>query len=264
LVRPLRLVPRPLRRAALKALALWPVSDDKIGFEYKLKRFLAGSLLNPLEAHFFWNGTFSESARRELLASDGYPPLGALGRAIPAEAADLDELSRFLWIDQMYYLADDILYKCDRMSMAHSLEVRPPFLDHRVVEFAATLPIDMKIRGSKLKFLLKELMRDKLPPAILSRRKEGFDIPAHNWLREGLRPLLLETLTPEAVRKTGLFNPAAIESAIRSHLERRANLGYHLWGLLTLFLWMKRWGIETLEPRRDPSDEMQGFAFVTN
>jgi asparagine synthase (glutamine-hydrolysing) len=150
------------------------------------------------------------------------------------------------------------------MSMAHSLEVRPPFLDHRIVEFAAALPIDMKVRGSKLKFLLKELMRDKLPPAILARRKEGFDIPAHDWLRGGLRPLLLETLAPEAVRRTGLFRAEAVEQSIRVHLERRANLGYHLWGLLTLFLWMKRWGIETLEPRRDPSDEMQGFAFATN
>ena len=264
LVRPLRRMPAFLRRGALKALELWPVSDDKISFEYKLKRFLAGSLLEPAAAHLFWNGTFSETDKEYLLAFDGYPPLASLTRSLPEEAGRLDHLSRFLWTDQRYYLPDDILYKCDRMSMAHSLEVRPPFLDHRIVEFAASLPIHLKVRGSKLKFLLKELMRDKLPPAILARRKEGFDIPAHDWLRGGLRPLLLETLAPEAVRRTGLFRAEAVEQAIQVHLDRRANLGYHLWGLLVLFLWMKRWGIETLAPERQSSAETEGFASVTN
>jgi asparagine synthase (glutamine-hydrolysing) len=264
LVRPLRLVPAFLRRGALKALELWPVSDDKISFEYKLKRFLAGSLLEPAAAHLFWNGTFSETDKEYLLAFDGYPPLASLTRSLGEDAGRLDDLSRFLWTDQRYYLPDDILYKCDRMSMAHSLEVRPPFLDHRIVEFAASLPIHLKVRGSKLKFLLKELMRDKLPPAILARRKEGFDIPAHDWLRGGLRPLLLETLAPEAVRRTGLFRAEAVAQAIQVHLDRRANLGYHLWGLLVLFLWMKRWGIETLAPERQSSAETEGFASVTN
>ncbi len=262
LSRPLRLVPAGLRRAALRALTLWPVSDEKIGLEYKLKRFLDGSLLDPVSAHFFWNGTFSEADRLALMSSNGVPPLAALTRSLPPSANNLDPLSRFLWLDQLYYLADDILYKCDRMSMAHSLEVRPPFLDHRLVEFAATLPIDMKVRGSKLKFLLKELMRDKLPPAILNRRKEGFDIPAHDWLRGGLRPLVEETLRPEAVRATGMLDPDAVQSVLRNHFERRANLGYHIWGLLTLFLWMKRWNIQPVEPGWEASDETQDSAFA--
>jgi asparagine synthase (glutamine-hydrolysing) len=264
LVRPLRLVPAFLRRAALAALSLWPVSDDKIGLEYKLKRFLAGSLLDPVSAHFFWNGTFTDSDKRDLLTFNGRPPVASLAQLLPPQAQQLDPLSRFLWIDQLYYLPDDILSKCDRMSMAQSLEVRPPFLDHRIVEFAASLPIDMKIRGSKLKFLLRELMRDKLPPEVLARRKEGFDIPAHDWLRQGLKPLLLETLTPEAVQRSGLFRAPAVELALRAHLERRANLGYHLWGLLILFLWMKRWGIETLEPDRESSAEIPHFASVAS
>ena len=264
LVRPLRRIPAFLRRGALKALELWPVSDDKISFEYKLKRFLAGSLLEPAAAHLFWNGTFSETDKEYLLAFDGYPPLASLTRSLPEEAGRLDPLSRFLWTDQRYYLPDDILCKCDRMSMAHSLEVRPPFLDHRIVEFAASLPIHLKVRGWKLKFLLKELMRDKLPPAILARRKEGFDIPAHDWLRGGLRPLLLETLAPEAVRRTGLFRAEAVQQAIQVHLDRRANLGYHLWGLLVLFLWMKRWGIQTLAPGRQSSADTESFASATN
>src|SRR5208337_491403 len=105
-----------------------------------------------------------------------------------------DDLAPYLWFDQRYFLPDDILNKSDRMSMAHSLEVRTPFLDHRIVEFAARLPQNLKIRGGQLKFVLRELMKGKLPPAVLQRPKEGFDIPAHDWLRTVLRPLLMDTL----------------------------------------------------------------------
>jgi asparagine synthase (glutamine-hydrolysing) len=147
--------------------------------------------------------------------------------------------------DQSYYLPDDILYKTDRMSMAHSLEVRPPFLDHRIVEFAASLPEGFKIRGITQKLILKELMRHKLPRMVTKRPKVGFDIPAHDWFRGALRSLLLDTVTTAAVKATGIFDWRAIQGLIRDHMERRINAGYHLWGLLTLFLWMKRWGIES-------------------
>ena len=160
-------------------------------------------------------------------------------------------LQRYLTIDQNYYLPDDILYKTDRMSMAHSLEVRPPFLDHRIVEFAATLPERMKIRGMQQKFVLRDLMRGKLPEIILNRKKTGFDIPTHDWFRGTLRELLMDTLTPEAIAATGIFDARAIDALIRDHMERRINVGYHLWGLMTLFLWMKRWKVETLLPEEE-------------
>ena len=232
--RTLRRFPRPLLRLASSMTRLLPVSDEKIGFDYKLTRMLQGSLLDPVPAHLFWNGTFPPAAN--------FVPLGLPG------SPEVGYLNRFLWLDQLNYLPDDILYKTDRMSMAHSLEVRPPFLDHRVVEFAAALPENLKIRGHKLKFVLRELMKDKLPAAVLSRPKEGFDIPVHDWLRTVLRPLMLDTLNEKNVRETGIFPWETIDGTVRAHLERRANLGYHLWGLLILFLWIKRWGIEASEP----------------
>jgi asparagine synthase (glutamine-hydrolysing) len=167
-------------------------------------------------------------------------------RTLPTEAFSCGDVNRFLWLDQRYYLADDILYKCDRMSMAHSLEVRPPFLDHRLVEFAARLPEHFKITpDGTLKHILRDMMRGKLPEVVLTRKKEGFDIPAHRWFRGPLRPLMEDALSPANVRATGLFNSDAIERVKRAHLARRANLGYPLWGLTTLFLWMKRWKVET-------------------
>lgn len=240
-----RKLPQRTLRAVSRLLRRWPVSDEKISFEYKLKRFLEGACLPPDDAHTFWNGTFSESQKREFLRAELGPPVAALFNGFLPQAATGDHLNRYLAFDQHYFLPDDILYKADRMSMAHSLEVRPPFLDHRIVEFAATLPVAFKMKGSRQKVLLRSLMEDKLPPGVLRRPKIGLDIPAHDWLRGPLRSLLLDTLTTEALEQTGLFYPEKIRSLIDAHLQRRANLGYHLWGLLILFLWMKRWNIQS-------------------
>jgi asparagine synthase (glutamine-hydrolysing) len=249
--RSFRRVPGTVRRLAVRLSRYLPVSDDKIGLEYKVRRFLDGSLMPPTEAHLFWNGTFTETEKESLHVRNGHTPTG---RLLDSQLADPvpGYLNRYLWLDQSYYLPDDILYKCDRISMAHSLEVRPPFLDHRIVEFAGRLPESMKVRGWKLKFLLRALMRDKLPPEILTRKKEGFDIPTHQWLRTVLRPLLLDNLNRRTVEDSGLFHWSAIDSVIRNHMERRANLGYHLWGLLVLFLWMRRWNVTPSHHSKEP------------
>ena len=247
LVRPFRMIPAGLRRVMRGALDRYvPVSDDKISLEYKIKRWIEGSLLDPDEAHFFWNGTFSPAQRRAIRPGTRGNGLRRLVDELGIQSGGI--LDRYLTVDQSYYLPDDILYKTDRMSMAHSLEVRPPFLDHRIVEFAASLPQRLKIRGWKQKFVLRELMRGKLPEIVLSRKKTGFDIPTHEWFRGTLRELLMDTLTPDAIAATGIFDARAIDALIRDHMERRINAGYHLWGLLTLFLWMKRWKVETVPP----------------
>jgi asparagine synthase (glutamine-hydrolysing) len=93
--------------------------------------------------------------------------------------------------------------------------------------------------------ILRELMKDKLPRSVISKAKIGLDIPVHDWFRGHLRPLLLDTLTQKAVNDSGLFHWPYIELLLTRHMQRKANYGYHLWGLLTLFLWMKRWNIET-------------------
>ncbi len=254
-----RLVPAPLRRVALAAVRHWPVSDEKISFEYKLKRFLQGSLFPEEEAHIFWNGTFSESEKAGFFLYADPGPLRRILRHMPVGRG----LNRYLFFDQMYYLSDDILYKADRMSMAHSLELRPPFLDHRIVEFAAALPENYKLRGSRLKFLLHELMKSRLPRSILHRKKIGFDIPAHEWFRTVLKPILLDTLTERAVKETQLFRWEGIQAILQNHLERRASLGYHLWGLMILFLWLKRWNVQTAAVAEESQPSLAGVVSAT-
>ncbi len=219
-----RMIPRSLRRLSLRSANRLRASNKKIGLDYKLQRFLHGTLLDERSSHIFWNGTFSQDQRKELMVSQNSSYMLKLLATIPARG----DVRRFMAFDQAYYLPDNLLVKVDRMSMAHSLEVRPAFLDHRIVEFAATLPANYCVQGRTLKLLLRKLMRDKLPQNILAKNKQGLDIPVHDWLRGHLKPLLLDTL----------------DSLIKLHMERKANYGYHLWGMLMLFLWIKQWKIQ--------------------
>ena len=239
-----RRLPRRFLQAMLAGMRYWPVSDEKISFEYKMKRFLEGSLLYPSYAHVYWNGTFSGEEKQSLVKHSLPAAFRGLLKGVDELPQTSDDLAHFLWFDQNYYLADDILVKSDRMSMAHSVEVRPPFLDHRIVEFAAKLPAHLKIRGSQQKLVLSELRKDILPAAMIAGKKTGFDIPAHEWLRGPLRQMLLDSLRDGVADYGELFRKDIVEGFVTRHLERKANVGYHLWGLMILFQWMKRWRIQ--------------------
>jgi asparagine synthase (glutamine-hydrolysing) len=241
LAKPMRRLPSSLLSGAQWALKHWPVSDEKISLEYKVKRFLEGCRLSPGRAHVYWNGTFSDSEKRLLTR---VPLPGGLNRIVGEYDSVSDDPAVDLWFDQKYFLPDDILSKVDRISMAHAVEVRPPFLDHRIVEFAASLPMRLKVRGSHQKVVLKALMKGRLPPSILNRGKVGLDIPAHDWLRGPLQNMLKDTLMSGAREYSELFRVDRIEDCVRQHMERRANYGYHLWGLMILFLWMKKWRMQ--------------------
>jgi len=243
MARVLRKFPRAILSLGLAAIHRWPVSDEKMGFDYKATRLLEGCLMQPERAHAYWNGTFAKNDLKRLV-SEAMPDslaeiLGQIDNLPPVN----DDLARYLWLDQKYYLADDILTKSDRMSMAHSVEVRPPFLDHRIVEFAASLPTSLKIQGTRQKVVLKQLMSDKLPQAILQRKKTGFDIPAHEWLRGPLRNLLVDTMRTGLREYGSFFQKDYIEKLMDRHFRRETNVGYHLWGFLILFLWMKKWRV---------------------
>ncbi len=276
-----RRLPASAVRAMLAMARCWPVSNDKIGFEYKLKRFLEGCRMSAARAHVYWSGTFDDAGRGALVQpvlppaldavvnelsaalSAGAGVLNAGAQVLNAGAARGDSLPAYLWFDQKYFLSDNILTKVDHSSMAHAIEVRPPFLDHRIVEFASSLPSGLKIQGSRQKVILRNLMRGKLSQGILRRQKIGFDIPAHDWFRGPLRPLLQEAVAFASAEHSGAFQISQIESHVKAHLERRANLGYHLWGLMTLFLWMKRWGIQTRTPAQASRQAMEKVLITT-
>ncbi len=139
------------------------------------------------------------------------------------------------------YLQEDILVKVDRASMATSLEVRSPFLDPELVEFALGLPVNLRLRGRTGKYVLRALMRGRLPDALLDRPKVGFGVPLNQWLRESQRTLLLDYLSPARLRAQGIFDPRAVEALLRDHLHGEADRGHQLWLLLLYELWHERW-----------------------
>lgn len=223
-----------------------PPSSQKKGFVNKLKRFVEGSVLPNSLQHFRWNMFFTRENKSRLYSEELINSL-----------THVDTFSRFvthleklryadpLWQQQFAdiktYLPDDILVKVDRMSMANSLEARIPFLDYRVVEFAAGLPSNMKLNGFKTKYILKKCMAKKLPRVILNRSKEGFSIPMKNWLRKELYSLLQEVLSPERLQNEGLFKPSYIEQLKTEHVRGQANHSHQLWSLMIFEMWRDRY-----------------------
>jgi asparagine synthase (glutamine-hydrolysing) len=137
-------------------------------------------------------------------------------------------------------LPNDLLVKVDIATMAVSLEARSPFLDHEVIEFAASLPEKMKLRGLTTKYLLKRVLRKLLPSENLVRRKMGFGVPIGHWFRGKLEPFLRETILSEKALKRGLFKPEAIRRLVELHVRRERDLSHQLWTLLMLELWFQR------------------------
>jgi asparagine synthase (glutamine-hydrolysing) len=136
-----------------------------------------------------------------------------------------------------YYMAEDILTKVDRAAMAVSLETRAPFLDPRVAQFAAALPLEYKLKGSNGKYILKKAVEDLLPQTILDRPKKGFGIPIAEWLKGRLNSLMHDLLSPERLRDQGLFEPEYVQTLIREHETGRASHHKQLWTLIVFQLW---------------------------
>ena len=221
-------------RVAAPVVARLPSSSRRVSLDYRLKRFTAAAHLPPLEAHHGWKEIFAPDVRAELMTRRGaVDPLDVYREAY-AETAGADELARLQDVDRAIYLADDLLVKTDRMSMAHSLEARVPFLDEVVAELALALPTSAKIRGFTKKRLLRAAAEPLLPREIVRGRKRGFSIPAAAWLRGPLEPFAREVLGSDA---GGLLDPAASRRVLDEHVSGRADLSRQLWGLMSLCLW---------------------------
>jgi asparagine synthase (glutamine-hydrolysing) len=223
--------------------AALPPTEKKKGVVNKFKRFVEGAAHAPEDlGHYRWMVYLGTRAKRRLYsdhlesalrASDVYRPV----RETFARYSSDDVLNRQLYTDLSIYLADDILVKVDRMSMATSLETRAPFLDAEVMELAFSMPGDLKIRNGERKWILKRAMRGVLPERILTRRKEGFSIPMKNWLRRELQPMMRTLLSEERMARRGLFTPAEVARLIEAHVAGRENHAHTLFPLMVLERW---------------------------
>jgi asparagine synthase (glutamine-hydrolysing) len=219
-----------------------PVSHRRVSFDYKAKRFVRGALRGAAGSHLAWKELFSEDAKAELWAAtaDGLPPTARLWEDVHTSCPSTDWLRRLLWVDLHLGLPDDMLTKVDRMTMAHSLEARVPLLDHPLVEFLAGVPSDLKLRRFTTKYLLRRAVRDRLPRTVLHGPKRGFNVPMPSWLVGDLREFMTDTLSPQRIAGSGIFQPAAVSRLVDEHLRRVADHSRALWALIVLEHWARR------------------------
>ncbi len=227
-----------------------PSSSRNMSLDFRVKQFLRGLRVAPSLRHQAWIGSFVPGELRALLHPDlrdrataevaWCEVLEEAGRAARAGIApgSVDEALRFFLTR---YLADDILVKADRASMAASLEVRAPFLDTEVVEYALRLPVRHKLGPWSTKRLLRTAVRGLVPDAILRRPKKGFGIPVAAWIRGPLRPMFEDLFSPAALARAGVLHPPAARALLDRHLAGEADLRKPLWTLAMFLLWQRRW-----------------------
>ena len=245
-------LPGFIRRGLVEPVVnLLPVKTRNLSFDYRARRFIAASRYDEVERHHVLFGSFAPNDQDVLLSEEVKRASDADiyrdARRLFAECDSQNIIERMQSLDTQFYLAEDILTKVDRASMAVSLEVRAPYLDPRVAEFAASLPPSYKLHGYTSKYILKKAAKGLVPPFVWRRGKKGFGVPFAKWLKGELRPLAHDLLSPERLRRTGLFDPNYVARLQDEHERGIANHRKLLWTLLSFELWRESF-VET--PRR--------------
>ncbi len=238
-------LPRMIRRALAAFADTLPeatTSPNRAGW---LKRFTRGSLELPDVRYLSWlayaTGAYTQQLYTEELRTSlaGSQPFSSYHTVLNGMRGDY--LDRMNALDLMAYLPDDLLIMGDKMSMAHGLEVRVPFCDHALVEFAASIPMKQRLHGFRLKALLKQAIQDLLPPELLQKPKQGFMVPIGGWLKRELEPLCQDVLAPTAITRRGLFRPEAIADLRAAHQRGSINAAHQIYALVVFELWCRQY-----------------------
>ena len=221
--------------------------------KFKGKNSLESIARDPADAyarkHYLY--LFTEDGKRQLMARPDTHDYAAKFRELYRNAPANDWLNRALYVDLKTYLVDDILTKVDRMSMAVSLETRPPLLDHKVVEFVATLPSRFKLNGTERKYIFKKTASRLVPGEILSRKKQGFRLPIAEWLRKELRTIAGDLLLGKTATARGYFHKPALEKLWADHQSCRRDNAHRIWLLILLELWHRKYIDDPRPPTKD-------------
>jgi asparagine synthase (glutamine-hydrolysing) len=240
------MIPAPLRNAILHPLirSLRPRPEKK-GPVNVARRFVEGFEHDAALGHARWRLFAGRDLLARLLTPEAQAqcttPVGEHVVELARRAGARGELDTGLYVDVKSYLADNILVKVDRMSMAVSLEARVPYLDHELVELAFRVPEELKVAGRDTKVLLKRVAARHVPPECVYRPKQGFSIPIKSWLGAEFRPLMEEMLGRERLAAEGLFDAGEVERLKDEHLRGVQNHSHVLWALLVLQDWRRRW-----------------------
>lgn len=232
-----RRLPGAIRSGINAAVGLLPETTSYRGVAQRARRFVDGAAMPPAEAYFSWVRLFDDPQIAALCSngSEVAPSAHFAGLFAPDDPRDFT--AQLLDVNLTTYLPDDLLIKTDRCSMAASLEARSPFMDHKLVELAARIPSNLKLRGKVTKFILKEAAAGLLPDDIIRRPKHGFGVPVGRWFRERLREYAREILLDPGTLARGYFREAAVRQLLDEHTSGARNHGQRIWTLLTFEWW---------------------------
>ncbi len=238
-------LPAPVRKTGSSLLALAsPRAHERTGLAAGLRRFSEAANLPRPERYARWMGFFGEDDKRGLLSANVLERVGTLDsvdllRPLFHQARELDGADAAAYVDAMFYLPNDLLVKVDIATMANGLEGRSPLLDHELMELAATLPADYKLRGRELKAILKQAVAPWLPPQVLSKPKWGFAVPIGSWFRGEMRQYVADHLLGNSFANRGFFRPDKVQALLEQHWEGQRDWSHHLWILLMFELWQR-------------------------
>lgn len=230
---------------AVSLLKIIPASHTKRNALGKIRRFLEAVELPLHKRYAKWVGIFDDSLKEDIYDNDlkkdvqNFSATGFFEDCLVKEKR-LSLLDSLLKLDSLTYLPDDLLVKVDIASMANALEVRSPFLDHRVMEFAASLPPYLKIRYFTKKYILKKIARRFIPKENIDRPKRGFGVPIGEWFRGELKDYLCDHLLDISFLKRGFYNFSKVKNMVESHMSLKKDYSYQLWTLLMFDLWYRR------------------------
>jgi asparagine synthase (glutamine-hydrolysing) len=241
------MIPRWFREGLINPLVMaLPTSMERISFDYKAKRFVAGADLPLEQGHYWWKVIFSEEDKRVLCKPDWLEmelrdSFAVFDRHF-RKTAHADPLNRLLYVDAKTFLLDDNLAKVDRMTMANSLEARVPLLDHELVERVARIPPRIKSKGLQTKRLLRRAVRNLLPPKIRKGTKKGFTPPLPFWIKNELRDFLGEFFSIKRLEATGLLDANYCHGLLDEHLKGKKDNNRQIWTILGLVCWLEKYG----------------------
>ncbi len=238
-----KFLPKIIKNLLSNSVNRLPISFDKFSLESMARRFIRGASLSALEAHYSWRLIYTQEDKEKLFSYDfkkqlhGYSPYKVFEDFYAKPQNGATVFQRLAYVDFKTWLVDDILRKVDRASMANSLEVRVPLLEHELVEFAAEVPDSFKLRGLRTKYLFKQALKNKLPRKIIYRKKSGFNAPVSYWINNDLKDCVIRNLSHSKIKKTGFFDADFIVNMLNLHFSGKQDNGLKLWTLLNFVIW---------------------------
>ena len=239
----MRIVPKFIRNGIIKKMVhALPVSDKRLSFDYKIKRFVEGIDLPPLQAHYFWKEIFPPSMRYDLVNQDYHINRNGMmiNEDILETASELKTVNMgdtLTYLDMRIFNQGCTLPMSDIASMAESLEGRVPFLDNDLVDFAYTIPFKLKLKRMKTKYIFREAMKEMLPPEITRMKKKGFTIPAGGWIKKELKSYVTDILSQDNLRRIPFVNPGAVEPLLKDHFDGKKDNTRKITCLVSLAVW---------------------------